>query len=140
MADTLIKVCKPVSKGLADELAELADMLAGIKADIPDPTCPKIDRILAELKEPRRKADRLAAKGATDNEELADFAQEVDSCLWSLPDSLEELRNDNAQLRDGVHHLGSYCHEAAQLLRKAIAALRSPSIEAEIERLGGGAS
>lgn len=109
-------------QNLAERMRELGEFISNVEADIPEPTCSSIDLVLRDIAEPRRKADKLV-RDKPDNRELEEFADEVDAALWGLPDSLEQLRHDNCQLRDGVHYLGSYCHEAGRLLLEAVQAV-----------------
>lgn len=115
---------------LAVKLRELGGFIVNVEADIPQPTCSSIDAVLREIAEPRKKADQLV-RNKPDSRELEDFAEEVDAALWGLPDQLEELRSDNCQLRDAVHHLGSYCHEAGRLLLEAAQAIEARRAETQ---------
>lgn len=120
------------SAALPERLRELGGFIATIEADIPEPTCSSIDAVLRDIAEPRRKADQLV-RNKPDSRDLEEFAGEVDDALWCLPDQLEQLRHDNCQLRDAVHHLGSYCHDAGRLLLEAAQAIETGDAFTNIE-------
>ena len=120
---------------IADEVHDLGKETVDIRADIPEPTCPQIDEVLRDISDVRREADRWS-RLRTDpdgyyGDDLTNFASDVDTALWSMPDKLEGLRACNDKLRSGVHGLGSACHSAGEWLMKAADALEEAACEIE---------
>lgn len=108
---------------LLDEMETLAGELIGYEADMPDYTCPDIDKVIDNIKEARTLADKWARETldseANYTDEFKELINITDEVLWPLPSDLDNLRNTNEELRAAVKEMGSLCHRAGELLRKA---------------------
>lgn len=74
------------------------------KIDLPPETCPDIDMLLDEVKPLALDAYRLYQQGENLTcEDAVDFVDRVDTLLRGMPETLEDLRKANAQLREAAH-------------------------------------
>lgn len=88
-----------------EELESISEELCERVSEFPDPTCPIIDRVLAEVKDAGREADRWERMRSYDmpEDDISDFARQMDDALRDLPDQLEALRKSNDELRTALH-------------------------------------
>ena len=98
---------------------------------------------------------RVGIVSAGDADDMLEMATFLQGLRISIPDptcpsidavkaALEDLRSENAQLRDAVHHYGMYCHEVGRMLERAARGAAGVSEEitpkaAETVRLEGAA-
>lgn len=80
-------------------------------------TCPDIDNVIKEI--------RVAIKAAKDGQRLPDISEDahryfddVETALWGLEEKMEDLRNDNSQLRHWAHSLEEVQKDFEKMIEK----------------------
>lgn len=100
-----------------DKCEDISRDLEARIADFPSPTCPSIDAVLSECAPLAIEIDRLQRQGDdASHSEMVDAIDQVDTLFRFLPDQLEELREQNDQLRTALHEALDSRKSAAESL------------------------
>lgn len=82
---------------------------------IPKVTCPAINRVIKHLGNAENLIQK-AIRRSLDSDELKEVLEEVDYELSGLTGEMQDLRSDNAQLRDCAEYYQHRCAELESLL------------------------
>ncbi len=107
-----------------ERIASAKENLGGI----PEPTCPQIDKVLSALDD----VARLTKKAERNYESVVELAKDVD---WAMPNPqiLEDLRDENAKLRDLGQAWYEECRDLKSFITIAIAQEREKARREELE-------
>lgn len=114
------KFPQPLVESWEREFDEMISETVKNLGDIPEPTCPQIDKVLEGFSD----LERICKKADRNYDSVAELAEDIE---WAIPsaDLLEKLRTENAQLRD----LGKGWYEEARNLKSFIRLTRKEARE-----------